>query len=127
MPIGPPNLLKKHSRSEALVIAHFLKEQRCALGAQNEAAEFKLRTERVLGGIFKALPKDGGGAGHHKKNLKSNALPEVTSYQAALEQAGVRKTSLYWEREAEVPEAEFDAFVAGSPRLSTCDRGPGQR
>lgn len=88
----------------------FARMNHLGLEAVNNAAEFKLRTERRLGDLLKQMAENGeretrGG------DRKSKQSPDASTLM--LNDIGVSKNqSSRWQTMAEVPEEQFEKFVA---------------
>ncbi len=81
----------------------------------NRTAEQKLRGIREAGRLLVLVQRSDGG-----RPLK-NASSDLTSYQIALQGAGIsRQTAHAWRRVAEIPEQQFEQFIIDAPRAG-CD------
>lgn len=91
-------------RDQAKAIGDYCRQQKVCVGAGQDAAELQLRAERKLGELIpKQFPK-------HTKKCKRVMSQAATS----LEDSGISRTqSSRWQKVAEVPEPEFQEYVAG--------------
>jgi len=91
------DVLQIRDQAEALRV--YVKAVGDGLDAQNAAAEFKLRAERKAGEMLAAMEKHNGDPWLH--------------HATRLEDLGIEKTqSCRWQREAKVPESDFEAYIA---------------
>jgi hypothetical protein len=93
------NLIRLQGQAEA--VRCLVKKAKLGLDMHNEAAAFKLRAERRAGEMLGALNLRGGSrsAKSHDGTLR-------------LQDLGItRNQSARWQREAAVPEAEFEAYL----------------
>lgn len=96
---GIPEL--KEIRDKAEAVRRYCKAAQMNQDIQNHAAELKLRAERRAGDMLKGMVKRGGDrkSKYHDDTLKLDALG-LTKLQASR-----------WQREATVPEREFERFL----------------
>ncbi len=100
-------------RAAASAMQVFLKQRDAALGAQNDAAEIKLRTERRIGELtreIKPLPREVTGA-----MARGQGVPEIgtPSRLEALKELGIdHRRANEWEKLADVSVEVFDKHVA---------------
>jgi len=79
--------------------------------ASTEAAELHLRAIREAGRLLSLVDRARGG------RPPANSSRGLTSYQLAIQEAGIsRQTASTWRDVAEVPEAEFERFLAQARR-----------
>ena len=91
----------KDVRDKAEAVRHYAKSIALGLEMQNHAAEIKLRAERKAGELLADLPLCGG-------NRKSNSHDE----NVKLGDFGIdHNQSARWQREAAVPEHEFERYL----------------
>jgi phage N-6-adenine-methyltransferase len=111
----------KTIRNQASAVEAYLRAQKAAVSAQNDAGEIVLRAGRRIGeltvGMPKAEPKEAGSVGgkvggRGKKGAARTGT--LLSKRAALEQAGIssQEASRY-EKLAKIPEDVFETHVAG--------------
>jgi len=92
----------KRIRDQAEAIRQYVKAHQLGQTAQNEAADIKLRAERRAGELLKQTDRNKGAA-VKRGDIVSPRLSEI----------GVtKKQSERWQVEAEVPEPEFERYVA---------------
>jgi N6-adenosine-specific RNA methylase IME4 len=91
-------------RDEAEAVRHLLKVQGESLASQNEAAEVKIRAERLLGESLAKMEKAAGG----RPTKTSNATLQVSLGDLGIQ----RMQSHRWQTLATVPEDEFERHVA---------------
>lgn len=90
-------------RDEAEAVRHLLKVQGESLASQNEAAEIKIRAERMLGAATAAMDKKGHGR------------PSKTSEAPTFSQMGIdRRDASVWRMLASLPEDAFEKHVAAT-------------
>ncbi len=100
-------------RAAASAMQVFLKQRDAALGAQNDAAEIKIRTERRIGELtreIKPLPREVTGG-----MARGQGAPDVgtPSRAEALKELGIKhQRASEWERLADVPPEAFESHVA---------------
>jgi ParB family chromosome partitioning protein len=93
-------------RDKAEALRVYVKAAAAGLEAANAAAEIKLRAERKAGEMLAAMEKDKGGRPIETSN---SALPVSVP---SLDDLGIDKMqSSRWQREAKVPEEEFEAYI----------------
>ena len=96
----------KAIRDQAQAVAAYLRQQKQSLEMQNDAAEIKLRAERRLGEMLRETPKHEGGRPPETSATMSPVSPKLADLGIT------RKQSSRWQKEAQLPEYEFAAFVA---------------
>ncbi len=100
-------------RAAASAMQVFLKQRDAALGAQNDAAEIKLRTERRIGELtreIKPIPREVTGAMARGKGVPEAGTP---SRLETLKDLGIeRRRANEWEKLADVPADAFEKHVA---------------
>ena len=89
----------KDIRDTAQAIQSYLKQQNATLDIQNHAAELKLRAERKLGSLLNEDVHAGNPQLSHDATI--GRLPDGIN----------RNQSSRWQREASLPDDEFDAWV----------------
>jgi phage N-6-adenine-methyltransferase len=95
------DVLQIRDQAEALRV--YAKAASDSLEAANAAAEIKLRAERKAGNMLAAMEKQK--PGEYKRSQDATVCP-------SLEDLGIRKDqSSRWQREAKVPEDQFEAYV----------------
>jgi hypothetical protein len=95
----------KDIRDKAQAIAAYYRERDASLEMQNDAAEVRLRAERRLGDLLKAMPKNEGG-----RPTKTGTSEEPVS---TLGEIGItKKQSSVWQRIAALAEEEFEERIA---------------
>lgn len=100
----------KAIRDKAEAIKMYLRQQNASRGAQNDAAEIKLRAERRLGELLAVQKATGERA--DRGEPKSQRLQRATSAPPTLAELGVEKTAAKrWQDIAKVPEARFEEYV----------------
>ncbi len=98
------DVMQIRDKAEALRV--YVKAAAAGLEAANAAAEIKLRAERKAGEMLAAMEKDKGGRPIETSN---SALPVSVP---SLDDLGIDKMqSSRWQREAKVPEEEFEAYI----------------
>jgi phage N-6-adenine-methyltransferase len=96
------DVLQIRDQAEALRV--YVRAASDSLEAANAAAEIKLRAERKAGEMLAAMEKQSGARGVGKKVESHDATP--------LSDLGINQTqSSRWQREAKVPEDQFEAYV----------------
>jgi N6-adenosine-specific RNA methylase IME4 len=121
----------KTIRDQAEAVQHYLKVQGAAFQSQQDAAEVKLRAERLLGELLAEMPKNKGAA--------ETRLHSATASPSYAEQ-GIEKTAAHrWQCLAKVPTEDFESHVvqlrdagkeittAGALRLAKKLQQPGQQ
>ena len=97
----------KQIRDKAEAARVYAKQALASIRAQNMLAEIKIRAERKAGELIKEMQKAKGG-GDPKKHPSHRARGATT-----LENIGITYTqSSRWQKEAELPEADFKDLVA---------------
>ena len=93
-------------RDKAEAFRVYVKAAAAGLEAANAAAEIKLRAERKAGEMLAAMEKrDGGDAAKARSH-------DVTELPPSLDDLGIDKMqSSRWQREAKVPDDQFEAYV----------------
>jgi phage N-6-adenine-methyltransferase len=100
------DVLQIRDQAEALRV--YVKAASDSLEAANAAAEIKLRAERKAGDMLAAMEKNKGGRPTEKT---AGTVPEVLA--PSLSDLGIKEDqSRRWQREAKVPEEQFEAYVA---------------
>ena len=95
------DVLQIRDQAEALRV--YVKAASDSLEAANAAAEIKLRAERKAGEMLASMEKNAGAATRSQ---------DVTASPPTLDDLGIDKMqSLRWQREAKVPEDQFEAYV----------------
>jgi len=92
----------KDIRDKAEALRLYIKQQKGSLEMQNHCAEIKLRAERKVGDIIKKQPKNKGAA-----TSRHDVSPLSLKEQGLTE-----KQSSRWQKEAAVPEKEFEKYIA---------------
>lgn len=96
------DVMQIRDKAEALRV--YVKAAAAGLEAANAAAEIKLRAERKAGEMLAAMEKNPGGGDQSTGN---GVLPVPS-----LDDLGIDKMqSSRWQREAKVPEEEFEAYI----------------
>ncbi len=96
----------KSLRDKAEALRLYSKKIGDSQRAQNAAAEIKIRAERRMGELLKAMPKQGGG-----RPLKTGSTMEPVS--PPLADLGIAKTQSHRTQAiADVPEEEFEEVIA---------------
>jgi 16S rRNA G966 N2-methylase RsmD len=95
----------KQLRDQAAAVAHYLRQQKCARHACQDAAELKVRAERRLGTLL-AEPGDRRGAKLKSHGGTSTPLPDGVTKQQ----------SQRWRSVADLPEDIFEAEVTAGRR-----------
>lgn len=99
------DVLQIRDQAEALRV--YVKAASDSLEAANAAAEIKLRAERKAGEMLAAMEKNKGGRPAEKT---TGTVPEVLA--PSLSDLGIKEDqSKRWQREAKVPEDQFEAYV----------------
>ena len=97
------DVMQIRDKAEALRV--YVKAAAAGLEAANAAAEIKLRAERKAGEMLAAMD-DSRGRNQHTKEDGNTELP------SSLDDLGIDKMqSSRWQREAKVPEEEFEAYI----------------
>jgi DNA modification methylase len=126
-------------RDKAEAVRVYAAAAKLGLESQNEAAEIKIRAERKAGELLREMPKAKGGEYYHEEPTGNTMLPvappptlaelgieKMQSHLAGgcemqppvelpptLAELGVEKTQSHrWQTMAELPEEEFEEFVA---------------
>lgn len=93
-------------RDKAEALRVYVKAAAAGLEAANAAAEIKLRAERKAGEMLAAMEKKPAG------RPAENRSHDVTDLPPSLDDLGIDKMqSSRWQREAKVPEEEFEAYI----------------
>ncbi len=96
----------KNFRDQAEAVRHFVKTAALGLEMQNQAGEMKLVAERRAGEILKDLGLHGG---DRKSDHRNNG--------AGLNELGITKVqSSCWQREASLPEDDFQEYLRQTKR-----------
>ena len=110
----------KDIRDKAEAMRLYAKQAGESLEMQNEIAEIKLRAERRAGEILKEMDKNKGG--RPKTGDTVSPVPSTPTYA----EVGIeKKQAERWQKEADVPEEQFEEWVASS--ASTCLDGADTR
>ncbi len=98
------DVMQIRDKAEALRV--YVKAAAAGLEAANAAAEIKLRAERKAGEMLAAIEKRDGGDAARARSQAATELPP------SLDDLGLTKDqSSRWQREAKVPEEEFEAYI----------------
>jgi phage N-6-adenine-methyltransferase len=101
----------KQIRDQAQAIKAYLRTQKASLGAQNDAAEIKLRAERRLGELTREIPKATAEPKHDGRGGKSPATGPLPKAKQ-IEDLGMTKQRVAeYEKVASLPQDQFDAYV----------------
>jgi hypothetical protein len=73
----------------------------------HEAAEIKLRAERMAGEVLAEMERQGHGRPEKTSHDETFSKPTLSDIGVARQQAS------RWQAEASVPEPDFEAWVAG--------------
>ena len=94
-------------RDKAEAARHYAQTAALGFEVQNRAAELKLRAERRAGGLLTELVR-------HRGNRSSSSQRE----NLKLSELGIdHNQSSRWQREATVPQKEFEHYIATAKRL----------
>jgi len=97
----------KQIRDKAEAARVYAKQALASIRAQNMLAEIKIRAERKAGQLLKEMQKAKGGGDPKKHRLHDD------TGAPSLESIGVSKLQSHrWQKEAELPEADFKGLVA---------------
>jgi len=105
-------------RDKAEAVRVYAAAAKLGLESQNEAAEIKIRAERKAGELLREMPKNEGTKGQLKGSNDggiSGGFIVQPPEQAppTLQELGIEKTQSHrWQTMAELPEEEFEEFVA---------------
>lgn len=106
-------------RDQAKALADYLKTREGAEEAASRATEIRLRAERRIGEMTKAMPKAEAGGTHDGKPGGSRCLEGAPRKRDALARAGIdHRTASQYERMAAVDPEVFEAAVK-QPKAST--------
>lgn len=95
----------KQVRDQAEALRLYVKQQDMGLEMQNDIAIIKLRAERRAGELLREMERNVGG--------NPNMLQDVTGLPPTLSDLGIsRFQSSRWQKEAGVPEEDFEQYVA---------------
>ena len=98
----------KQIRDKAEAARVYAKQALASIRAQNMLAEIKIRAERKAGQLLKEMEKAG-----QRKTRGGDRAKSHDATLPALEDIGISKTqSSRWQKEAELPEADFKGLVA---------------
>jgi hypothetical protein len=105
----------KTIRDRAVALEHY---SRLAnnVEAERQCCEIRLRAERRAGQLLKQLDK---GKGRLKRGRNFPTSPEAISGKPIADLGITYNQSSQWQRLADVPEAEFEAALAGSDKPTT--------
>jgi len=93
-------------RDQAEALRVYVKAAAAGLEAANAAAEIKLRAERKAGEMLAGMEMRDGGDAARARSQAATELPP------SLDDLGLTKDqSSRWQREAKVPEEEFEAYI----------------
>ena len=100
-------------RDQAKAISDYFKQQKTCVSAGQDAAELQLRSERKLGELIPEQFPKGATKGHKgQKPMKSQPATSLVD-------SGISKTqSSRWQKVAEVPEPDFNDYVAAMRSVS---------
>lgn len=97
----------KEIRDKAEAVRAYSKQAGLSLDIQNDAAEIRLRAERRAGALLRDMDRQR--QGRPEKRLQA----ETFSAPPTLEELGIEKTQSHrWQRQAAVPEEDFERWVA---------------
>jgi hypothetical protein len=97
----------KQLRDQAAAVAHYMRQQRFAFDAIQDAAELKLRAERRLGEMLAGRERNRGG--------NPNLLHDATGCPPTYGEMGIERTQAHrWQQIAALPEGDFERHIAES-------------
>jgi len=100
-------------RDKAEAVRVYAAAAKLGLESQNEAAEIKIRAERKAGELLREMPKNEGAKGKIQEHLTGGNIMLPPDEQPTLAELGVEKMQSHrWQTMAELPEEEFEEFVA---------------
>jgi N6-adenosine-specific RNA methylase IME4 len=104
------DLIKARDKVSAVetLIARCVKDQDLQLQAGNDIAELRLRQERRIGQMLKAMEKQAG--------ARTPQRSDTVSPQTLAELGIHKKQSSRWQAEAKVPEPVFEKYIATTKR-----------
>lgn len=95
----------KQIRDQAEALRLYVRQQGESLQMQNDIAEIKLRAERRAGELLREMDKNKGG--------NPNLLHDETGCSPTLPELGISRVQSHrWQTEAQVPDEEFEQYVA---------------